>query len=282
MNEYSMEELIPVVVELSEKYTSKESTSISYQKAQQLMEAVIYCIEELDMSKIPERELYYVKRVEGDAIEAYREGYQLVIKKVIKVKEIYEKVIEQFQSYQNQCLEETVLKGIPGFLRYYDAKFAPQDHILTFDYPTLIDPLKQCGVDAVYSYISYIAIEQEFLHALSNDYVRDILENYQNDYETLFFNISSVVMRNMIGAMIVKKPLSKVKFQDGDYQIVSSWVVQQKEHLEESLTELLRILIQKGYPGGQEIFDYLKNDIDDFSIELRNACKHDCLSHVIG
>ena len=33
---YEMEELVPLVAELSEKYTSKESTSVSYETARQL------------------------------------------------------------------------------------------------------------------------------------------------------------------------------------------------------------------------------------------------------
>ena len=39
--DYTMEELIPVVAGLAGKFTSKESTSITYERANQLMEAVI-------------------------------------------------------------------------------------------------------------------------------------------------------------------------------------------------------------------------------------------------
>lgn len=39
-NGYSMEELLPVVAWLTRKYTSNESTSITYEKARQLMGAV--------------------------------------------------------------------------------------------------------------------------------------------------------------------------------------------------------------------------------------------------
>ena len=44
--EYEIEELIPIVIRLAEKYTSKESTSITYEAAAHLMEAVQYCIRE--------------------------------------------------------------------------------------------------------------------------------------------------------------------------------------------------------------------------------------------
>lgn len=45
---YELTELVPIVGRLAEKYTSGESTSITYEKAEQLMEAVLYCIHELE------------------------------------------------------------------------------------------------------------------------------------------------------------------------------------------------------------------------------------------
>lgn len=44
MMNYEMEELLPIVAKLAERYTSKESTSVSYECAQRLMDAVLYCI----------------------------------------------------------------------------------------------------------------------------------------------------------------------------------------------------------------------------------------------
>ncbi|MBP7349454.1 MAG: hypothetical protein KA965_12300 [Butyrivibrio sp.] len=41
---YTMEELVPLVGELAGSYAGYESSSISYEKAQQFMEAVLYCI----------------------------------------------------------------------------------------------------------------------------------------------------------------------------------------------------------------------------------------------
>ena len=44
--DYTMEELLPVVGKLTEKYTGFSSTSVTYETARQLMEAVLYCIGE--------------------------------------------------------------------------------------------------------------------------------------------------------------------------------------------------------------------------------------------
>ena len=39
---YDMEELMPIVARLTEEFTSGESTSVTYERARSLMEAVIY------------------------------------------------------------------------------------------------------------------------------------------------------------------------------------------------------------------------------------------------
>lgn len=52
--DYEMEELLPIVATLAEKYTGGESSSISYEKAGQLMEAVMYCIRETNAREFSE------------------------------------------------------------------------------------------------------------------------------------------------------------------------------------------------------------------------------------
>lgn len=46
---YTAEELAPVTLKLIKKYTGDHSSSVTYEKAEQLMGAVIYCINELSL-----------------------------------------------------------------------------------------------------------------------------------------------------------------------------------------------------------------------------------------
>lgn len=43
-----MDALVKIVGKLAGKYTAGESTSVTYEKAEQLMEAVLYCIREAE------------------------------------------------------------------------------------------------------------------------------------------------------------------------------------------------------------------------------------------
>lgn len=182
---YTMEELIPIVAKLVEKYTGNESSSITYEKAQQLMGAVIYCIR-----KIPGngRRLQKV----GDKLPAeaaYKIGYENLIKKVKDTLNLYNDILSYFDDYNNRCLSDTVIKGMPEFFKWYDAKFYPQDTILTLDYPVLIDMTKYQGIDAIYAYLKCIEREQLYLRQFQRSEIVSMLAAYDPAYKDMIDNL---------------------------------------------------------------------------------------------
>ena len=80
MNKYSLNELLPILKELTAKYTSKESTSITYEKANQLMGAINYCISEWERNETSKKDLMESNKIE--AYYAYKNGYDLIKQKV--------------------------------------------------------------------------------------------------------------------------------------------------------------------------------------------------------
>lgn len=278
MNNYSMEELLPIVIELTKKYTSNESTSISYDTARMLMKAVIYCIDEFYKSS-NDNEIIQINK--PDAKMAYDIGYQLVIQKTIKAQELYEKIINDFQSYKSICYYDTVVKGFPSFFLYYDIKFKPQDHLLMLDYPILKNINNLCGVNIIYQYLQFISLEQKFLSAFSYDKIIDLLKRFHEKYEELFINICSIVLRNALGCMIVGKKINSLQIEIRDYDIIKSFVLKISQNkLHDKLCSFILILVQKGFNNNLELYNYLINDIDDFTVELINAVKNDCLEAI--
>lgn len=73
----------------------------------------------------------------------------------------YSGIAKQVQSYLFAvCLH----RAIPGFFRLYDPIFAPQETLITMDYPVLNRDVSLCGVRAVQAYLDGLELEQEFLH----------------------------------------------------------------------------------------------------------------------
>ncbi len=164
-----MEELIPIFSKLAQDYTGFESTSISYERAQSLMEAVIYCLDEYHQvpSAIPETSHISIE-------EKYELGLCLVKEKEFKIRNIFNELCLSFQDFGVKCLCDTI-KSIPEFLKWYNAKFCPQENIITVDYPLLIGLSSLRGADKIYQYILFLQKEQQFLTMFHKNYVIHIL-----------------------------------------------------------------------------------------------------------
>ena len=185
-----MEELIPIVGELAKKYTAGESTSVTYEKAQQLMGAVLYCIREAER----DGENALVTKTGVPIEEVYKMGAAKVEEKTKRALALYNEMLSEFDAYENRCLHDTVVKELPEFFKWYDMKFEPQNTVVTLDYPVQED-LSDCeGIDKIEAYIRCIDKEQKFLKTFPKGYVMEALRNYSSEYRSMVENIGRVVM----------------------------------------------------------------------------------------
>lgn len=184
---YEMEDLIPIVGKLAEEFTAKESSSVTYERARSLMEAVIYCMAHLkigDNSITPGR---------LPALDVYQLGYDAVIQKVRETQVKYNELMKLFDHYGNCNYQDTVEKALPAFFLYYDVKFAPMENIITMDYPILGLDMSLEGIDMIRQYIDAIWEEQCYLLKLPRNYVISLLRTFHPRYENEYFNINEIV-----------------------------------------------------------------------------------------
>ena len=125
---FEMEELVPIVAQLTERFTGYESTSVTYEKAEQLMGAVLYSIHEFEQTKGSGLV------AEGfTAQEAYTQGCGLLKAKMEQTLEQYNQQILHFDAFENLCLKDLIYQGIPEFFKWYDPIYNPQNTILTLE-----------------------------------------------------------------------------------------------------------------------------------------------------
>ena len=187
---YTMEQLLPVVAQLTNRFVSCESTSVTYERARYLMEAVIYCIAHFYEAEEKE-ELMSASIVSAE--KAYQLGYENVIQKVRKVQESYNELIGSFCHYGNRNYRDTVEKALPAFFLYYDPRFAPMENIITMDYPLFGLNMELCGIDMIEQYVNAISREQQYLKRYPIDFVVEKLRSYHPTYEGEFFNIKEIL-----------------------------------------------------------------------------------------
>lgn len=273
---------MPVVAKLAARYTGNESTSISYVVARQLMGAVIYCIKEYEAAGAGPREL----AAEHSAIAAdtaYRQGYEILIDKVTKIQQEYNLMMGEFRHYGNRCCYDTFQKGLPGFFLYYDPRFDPENHILTLDYPMLIPLESLCGADIMEIYVRCAYLEQRFLQKLPDEYIMYVLNAYSGDYGELIINLASIVLRNVLGSRIAGKPIDLNGYSEDEMMRLKNFISgNARENLEEYLRKYVDELMDFLYEGNKELGNYLKEDMRNYSFELKHALQYDCFQSVLA
>lgn len=276
--DYEMEELVPIVGKLAEKYTSHESTSITYEKADQLMGAVLYCIHELWESsgnapslneKIP-------------AQRAYEIGAEYVEKKTEEALDLYNRILPEFCHYENKCLYDTFVKGIPEFFKWYDIQFEPQNTILTLDYPILKDISEYTGIDKIFEFIKSIGLEQKFLKLFPAGYVINILSKDNRNWKESMDNICEIVFIHVIGHIMLGKSLTVIELEENDYFYMQEMFEQTAlEDIKKHLEAALEIFIKNYYENDRELLNYLSGAISGIVVRLKNAADNKVLGNII-
>ena len=280
--DYEMEELVPLVGKLAEKYTGHESTSITYEKAEQLMEAVIYCICEGEQAvKNP---LTAAQKM--PAQQAYEIGLTCVREKVKTSLELYNRMMsgteilqkseikQGFDAFENRCFYDTVIKGLPEFFKWYDPVFEPQNTILTLDYPVLKDLSAYAGIDRIYEYIRCIELEQCFLGIFPGNHVKTVLCRYDDRYRSMIENICEIVLTDTLGHMMVRKPLQEVICMEDCSRMQELLCRKDVREITALLQEMLKAFLEQYYKADGELTEYLEYSLQNLSIRLKNAAEH--------
>ena len=277
--QYEIEELVPIVATLAEKYTSKESSSITYEKAQQLMEAVLYCIREAGQTE----QYSLIQSGEISAQQMYEMGAFCVEEKVKEALKLYNEMISEFSSYGNECLYDTVIKGLPEFFKWYDFHYEPQNTILTLDYPILKDISEYTGIDKIFEYILCIRLEQKFLSRFSEAFVIKILSKYDGQYRQMIDNICEIVLMDLIAHIMLEKPLSELCFESEEYRCMRELLLRENLHeLEKKLQNDIEVIVQKYYDNDKELLEYLSKAVSNITVRLRNAAVNGTISLIFS
>ena len=101
-----------------------------------------------------------------------------------------------FDHYENINYRDTVEKALPGFFMYYDAKYAPMEHIITMDYPVFGLDMELEGIDMIRQYLDAIITEQQYLMQFDRNKIIEALRAFHPRYEKEFFNLKEVIVRN--------------------------------------------------------------------------------------
>ena len=275
---YKIEELVSIVAKLAEGYTSKDSMSVTYERAQQLMGAVLYCINEGESAQ----QFLPVQKNDLSAERMYAIGAKRVEEKTKETLNLYNELMVHFSGYQNKCLYDTVVKGLPEFFKWYDCKYEPQNTILTLDYPVLTDIPEHTGIDKINDYILCIKLEQKCLNKFPYEYVIEILSKYDKRYELMIDNICEIVLMNVTCHVVAGKTISAMDFEQDEYLRLQEQIQKDSpDDLRAKLKTVVEMLIRDYYENDDKLMEYLHKAVDNISVRIKNAAANGNLCRIL-
>lgn len=167
------------------------------------------------------------------------------------------------------------------FLSRYDINYAPQETLLTLDYPVLKDISSLSGVDAVLAYMECISLEQQFLKKLDYGYLTGLLRRYHEEYELLVENLCPVVLQNLFGHRLSGRTPISGGFDKDNYEALGRLLSGKSEkELADSLAETLRLITEHCNDSDGSLLHYLEYAVPDITTRLRYSLKNHCLDKI--
>lgn len=284
---FSEEELLQVVAKRVRKYTSNESTSVTYQTARQILSSVLYCIQEVDFDvshATAYEESYELSEGNNNltAMKAFEIGLNKKKDKIKRAKKLFASLCVRFEDYHNDCYRETIIDGMKAFFERYDVDFDATNHLLTLDYPLICEVKNIQGIDLIYEYLYRTSLEQEFLGYFSKEEVEKILIAYHRDYSGLIINIASIVLRNSLGRLLTKQDLNCLSIGEMQrIEIEELFQDKEQDKIRQILNDTLQSFVMEQFKGDICLFEYLKKDINEIAYVLMLGIKQHSLQQVL-
>ena len=278
-------DIISLLGERVEKFTMRDSTSVTKETAERILGSILYCIKSDSNNTIKNSSLdkSLIKEENLDIRTAFYNGLLIKKEKIKKAKILCENIKREFCFIDNCYYKDIIWKGIDAFFKNYDVEFNPQYNVLTLDYPLYIEIENLSGIDLIYEYLKRFYIEERFLKKFEIHVIEEILRGYNDNFTNLVINICKIILRNAIICKILNKNIYELDVKEIDFDRIKKYIENNtQEEMVRLIDEKLKSLLKELSLEEEVFYTYFKLDIKEFVKELYLYKEQNLLNIVIS
>ncbi|WP_242631675.1 DUF6179 domain-containing protein [Sedimentibacter sp. zth1] len=201
----NMNELALLLQQRAKKYTVNDSSSISIEKAQQLMSSILYCINGY-LNSIETNTNVVVTTTEADYVfKLFNEGLKFEKANFEYAKNLYKDIQHNALKTDNMSYQDTVFDGLAEFFNKYDVQYAAHETPGSIDYQLFLPVEELTGIEYIVNYLETLRIEDLFCKKFDASNIKALLKGYNSDYTIMLLNIYEIVLLNSIGLAMLRK-----------------------------------------------------------------------------
>ena len=258
------------------KHNGVDSTSMPVEKAQDLLESLLYTIEVTIENGITKEEL-----LNSDFSLLIEQGQNILKEKLTSAKVEWKLMCQDLPQIQNVYYLSTI-KNLSQFFQNYDIYYGTHHIPCSIDYWPLC-PVSETikGINYIEEYLHRIQIENDFLHCFEHTDIIMLYERYLPDYADSLFNLCDPVLTNAIGLGLLEEDIHKLNISSTHritlYQILEGASI---DELQSLLKQAVLYVCQRIGMTNREEQEYFVHAASELAFRIHEALKHQDLSHI--
>lgn len=284
INQVTKDKIINEILELlSEKiynYTGGDS-SLSKEKTQMVINTIEYTIS------------YYLQSLEINTAlkllsqlhikDIYQQSHDYLLQSLHQLYIRVDYLKKNSLPIPIMVYKQTIQDGLSVFFKAYNFDYHTEDIILTLDYPTCRSLTKK-HLEKMIEYVSYLEIEEAFLHCFPINNILSCLKGFCYYDENMIENISYIILMQCLCQSLINHQFDPKPFHYHElknfYTIFGSLTQQE---LNQKLNHLLKYNINKlNTPYQNQMYHYYKKTLKDISSQLTVSSYHHTLDKILS
>lgn len=237
-----IEKIWRILEKQANRYNGCDSTSMTIEKAQSLLESLLYTIEFMIHDGTSPKEI-----LDGDMQLLIRQGQELLKNKCRDTK-IEWKLMCQTMPQINNIYFLSTIKNLGLFFERYDLYYGAHLIPCSIDYwpmQPVSERLK--GVSYMEEYIRRLQMENDFLNWFERQDVIRLYKRYVPDYPEALFNLCEPVLTNAIGLEMIGQDIHRLNISAAGQTYIFKLLAHRSEEeiqriLEDAAGAVCRIL----------------------------------------
>lgn len=191
-----------LLAQRTRRWTGGDSDSVRVEAAQALLDGCLYTVG-LALKDLPGPDAALAALAGGDLEGLYASGRRRINVKLKVARQLWRAVVHSMAEVDVEVYRATLLPGVAGFFKLYDADYAPQDIRITCDYP-LCRPVEDLwGVEFMVAYLDAALQENRFCAKFPPPAVRALLARGLGAYREQVFNLFEEVFTAALGCELM-------------------------------------------------------------------------------
>lgn len=270
---------LALLAKKTERFNGGDSSSIRIEKAQSILSSLMFTVGvALKAYPSPDDAVSALQHMGVKPV--YEEGRKRIDRLVEQAKVYHWSLTQHLLQTKNVFYSSTVVDGINGFFKQYDADFAAQEIHITADYPVYNKTERLLGIEFILQYLKQLSCENLFCMHFSSEEIHHLLCGYEEHYENLLLNIYEPVFAAALGCVIAEAPENLLKITP-EMQSVLYHIFAEKSlsELEQILHDALAKLATR-LSFSESLLAYTQQSLPLLAAAINHAIKVGSFAHI--